>query len=400
MFPGETRPASPPRTREDNRRLNLREFSERRATLSSLPRVLFIELTENCNLSCSMCRSNGPFDRSKNMSREIFERVAEELFPTAEIVDLRGWGESSILKDFEDFVDITLGYGCRIRLVTNLTVPKEAMWRRLVRENALIAVSYDAADPMTFAALRGGAKLAVVQRNLAAMADECERTGVPKSNVHLNVVVQQEMASEIPDIIRFADSLGFSVRLNPVTLDEGDSGELERHRTVVMDALAATHQVAEELDVDVFLNAAPISDLALPEKADKTCTHPWMYAYVNFRGQVGFCDHLIGSNATSYLLGDIVNASFADVWNNDAYRALRREHAAGALSEAYEECRWCYANRYMDFDDESNPDYAQYEVTLGDCPAITNWTPSEVQPGFRRSLPLMVASTDRAGGTA
>ncbi len=107
-----------------NRQLNLAEFGRRQARLESLPRALFIELTENCNLSCPMCRSAGPFDRAKNMDPAIFAKVADALFPTAEIVDLRGWGESTILRNFPDYVERTLAHGCRIRLVTNLTVPR------------------------------------------------------------------------------------------------------------------------------------------------------------------------------------------------------------------------------------------------------------------------------------
>ena len=43
-----------------------------------------------CN-ECEMCRAAGPFQASRNMSFDIFRRIADELFPYAQIVDLRGW---------------------------------------------------------------------------------------------------------------------------------------------------------------------------------------------------------------------------------------------------------------------------------------------------------------------
>jgi MoaA/NifB/PqqE/SkfB family radical SAM enzyme len=351
--------------------------------------MLFIELTENCNLSCTMCRSNGPFDRAKNMSEELFDSIGAALFPSAEVVDLRGWGESTILKGFSRFVEKTLDYGCRIRLVTNGTVPNEAMWRRLVRTGSLIAVSFDAAEPATFAALRPGAKLDIILKNLEIMVDEGHTSGIGTDNIHLNVVVQPGALAELSGIVRHAARLGLRVQLNPVTLDENDPENLRFHLPELADELRGMAESAADLGVDVQINAALDPQWALRDHADKTCTHPWMYAYVNYAGRVGFCDHLIGSSVSQYLLGDLRANPFTEIWNNDAYQKLRGEHAAGveAISHQYEECRWCYRNRYVDFDDISYPPYARHRVPLE--PAACPIARPNVSRGGRSTLPLL-----------
>src|SRR5690349_6706086 len=107
--------------REENRRLNLREYSEGKTELISRPRYVLVELTQGCNLRCPMCRPEIVSTKGKSMSRERFWRIANELFSTAEMVDLRGWGESLILPDVEEFIRTTTRYGTAIRFVTNLS---------------------------------------------------------------------------------------------------------------------------------------------------------------------------------------------------------------------------------------------------------------------------------------
>ncbi|MEO3745651.1 radical SAM protein [Plantactinospora sp. B5E13] len=361
-----TRNAAASRLRAVNRQRNIEEFEARAAALESMPRVIFVELTDNCNLSCPMCRSAGKFDRSRVMSPELFSNVAEQLFPTAEIVDLRGWGESTILRDFPRYVDETLEYGCRIRLVTNLTVPNEALWRKLVRSGASIVVSFDAARPETFALLRGGARLDVVLDNLRILVDEGRASGMGTDNIHLNVVVQRNALEELSEIISLAGELGLRVAINPVVLPEGHPDNLRLHRSRLAEELDRAAQRAQELGVDAQLNAALDPEWSDLSHTDKTCTHPWMYCYVNFRGQVGFCDHLVGEAKARYLLGDLTTTSFAEIWNGQAYQRLRSEHAHGAkaISAMFDECRWCYGNRYVDFDQQTYPPYADHLMEL------------------------------------
>ncbi|HEX6344828.1 radical SAM protein [Umezawaea sp.] len=381
--------------RAENHDRNIAEFERRAVVLTSKPRVLFIELTENCNLSCPMCRSAGPFLPSRNMSVELFDRVAEELFPTAEIVDLRGWGESTILKRFPDFVDKTLAHGCRIRLVTNLTVPNEELWRKLVRGGALIAVSFDAGEPETFEVLRKGAKFDVVLRNLRILADEARVSGVGTDGIHLNVVVQPAALPELTRIVRVAADLGIKVQLNPLTTSEDDPDNLVHHRERMLTELTRMAEAARAQDVTVQVNASLDPLWADDHHADKTCTHPWMYCYVNHRGQVGFCDHLIGAPAEQHLLGDLTTTSFDDIWNGPAYQRLRAAHGRGreALSERFEECEWCYHNRYVDFDETSYEPYRAHQVRLTPalCAGFTP-APSRKVPS-RLTLPLAVVPT-------
>lgn len=358
--------------RRTNSALNRQEFAAGAITLRSRPQVLFVELTENCNLHCLMCRSAGKYDASKNMDRDLFDRVADELFQHAAIVDLRGWGESTILKDFGYYLEQTARYGCRPRIVTNLTVGNKELWRRLVAHDAIIAISFDAGTPETFAKLRPGSRLPRILANLHVIVDECRALGRPLADIYFNVVAQAEALEELPRIVDIAAEYGLRrVHVNPVTLSPSSPGHLSRHVDGVRRALARLKERSLATEVEVTLGAALDETLAETGAAAKRCTHPWVYCLVNHVGKVGFCDHLIGEGTGQYLLGDLREASFEDIWNSLAYQDLRRQHLrwAEGLSERFEECNWCYRNRYIDFENMTVPEYAELTVSCSRTPS-------------------------------
>lgn len=360
------------RTRRANAALNRAEFTRGTTILRSRPQVLFVELTQNCNLQCGMCRSANRYDPSKNMARELFDRLAAELFPFASIVDLRGWGESTILKDFPHYLEETARYGCRPRVVTNLTVSNADLWRQLVAHDAIIAISFDAATPDTFALLRPGSRLPVILANLRVIVAECHALGRPVDDVYLNVVVQAEALDELPDIVDLAADHGLSrVHLNPVTLPPAHPGHLARHLDRLRSAMAAVAARSAATGVGVTLGAALEEGRADPDAAAARCTHPWVYCLINQRGQVGFCDHLIGAGTQRYLLGDLQEASFEEIWNGAAYQELRHQHARweDGLDERFEDCNWCYRNRYIDFEDLTIPDYQDKIISCVRAPS-------------------------------
>ena len=377
--------------RRINAALNREEFRGGALVLRSRPQVVFVELTENCNLHCVMCRSAGRYDPSRNMDRSLFHRVAAELFDYAAIVDLRGWGESTILKDFSYYLEETVRHGCRPRIVTNLTVGNERLWRRLVALDALIVISFDAATPATFAALRPGSRLDRILANVAVIVDECRALGRSTDAIYFNVVAQSAALEELPGIIDIAAEYGLRrVHLNPVTLDASHPGHLSRHVDRVRRSLAALRKRSEVTGIEVTLGAALDESLAEAGAAAKRCTHPWVYCLVNHAGKVGFCDHLIGAGTERYLLGDLLEETFEAIWNGRAYQELRRQHVAWSdgLDERFEECNWCYRNRYIDFEQMTVPEYANLVVSCSRTPEHFGQPPRGTGSTTRR-LPVL-----------
>src|ERR1700704_1134139 len=78
------------------------EFQRRTLVLRTLPFKAVVELTQNCNFRCVMCPQSWDEKFKKyypeyNMPMEVFVKIADQLFPTATMIDLRGFGETTIL---------------------------------------------------------------------------------------------------------------------------------------------------------------------------------------------------------------------------------------------------------------------------------------------------------------
>ena len=348
--------------RETNRRLARVEYGEGRSILQSKPRALFIELTRHCNLACPMCRYPGEVPPTQRMSASLFARIESELFATADLIDLRGWGESLILPEFPDRATRAAKYGAELRIVTNLSFRRDAVLDLLGDLGCYIGVSIDSADPEVLSFLRGGAKLSVIEANLSRVTARYRAQGL-LSRLNLYVTCQRPALPTLERIIDLANRHGIEdVRLAPV----GTSLQflsLTSARPELDDALERLRQRAATTKIRVSFTASPIEGM-LPNENTAACIHPWMWCYVTYDGRLGFCDHLIA--ADQYTLGSLETNSFDDIWNGPAWVALRQEHVCERRGTAanFHECAWCYRNRHVDCEDIVEPSYAVHRLTF------------------------------------
>jgi len=356
--------------RQSNHALNLQEFHEGALVLESNPTVVFVELTQNCNLTCTMCRSAGANYATLNMGDELFDEIAKQLFPTAMMVDLRGWGESTIRPDFEEKVQKTIYYGPQIRLVTNALSLRQSTWRLLMNSGAQVTVSVDAVVQKTANKLNRGCLVRLKKSLEDGAANAASAAVTADPTINFNTVVSSVNILEIPAIIAMAAE--FQVRrvtLFPVVAPRGSQLHIERNSSNIGMVLAdATHVAREgnvELRIGASLDEEHVNTGALPTR----CSHPWSYAYISYAGAVGYCDHLIGHE--SLTLGRFVGGSFTAIWNNPAFQALRTEHRRHNQTtivnrigcKAFKHCNWCYRRRYVDFEDEIHP--SSFERVVG-----------------------------------
>jgi radical SAM protein with 4Fe4S-binding SPASM domain len=352
--------------RLENRRTNREEFASKATRLRSSPLVLFVELTQNCNLNCPMCRQRRPFSRGLNMPLPLYKRVADELFKRAWLIDLRGYGESMVLADFTHLAEIAAGSGAMLRLVTNGQINQESAWDALMSVHATVVLSCDATDPQLFAALRQGGTLDRLEKTAQSIVKHRDKHLAPKKSVSLLAVVSRDNLHDLGNLPALAARLGIEkVSLFPIQAARNDPRHLHAVIEQVKRSLDVMQEKAALLNIEIQLGAAMDPDLAIPEALMDCCIHPWTYAYIDYLGRVGFCDHLIGS--PQYTFGSISNNEFSKVWNNDAFQWLRAAHGSRRLAGACSPCRWCYDQRYVDFEDLIYPELAAKKVATGQC---------------------------------
>jgi MoaA/NifB/PqqE/SkfB family radical SAM enzyme len=338
--------------RAANRALNLLEYEQGRARLESLPRYVMVELTQGCNLHCSMCRPEVISPKARRMPDALFDQIERELFPTAEWVDLRGWGESLILEGVIPLIERTVAAGPRVRFVSNLSFRRPAVLDALIRHRVLIGVSLDSADAEVLSELRAGASLDLITANLRYLTEGYRRSHGTAEDVYLTVTVQRPALTGLPALVDLAASCGIGeIRLFPVSAPEESPLALGLSSKEVSRALDIAVEAAQRAGIRLVAGAR-LGEMPVKDPLSPACVHPWSYATISWDGLVGFCDHLIGPDGAPYGLGQWQHESFQDIWNGPAWVTLREEHLGQRREGApcFHECAWCYRNRHTDFE--------------------------------------------------
>jgi len=291
-----------------------------------------MDTTNRCNLRCSMCPmrlSDKDPDRIwKNIDPDLFSRIAEDLFPSAEVVGLSCGAEPLINPDFRHYLEILYKADVPVReVVTNGTLlTDEHIEMFLDSPPTTIFVSIDGADPHTHAQIRGGADLEHITTMLKKLVESRDRRKKKFPMVSFSVTLQKSNIAELPEIIRLASEIGIeSVSTVPLVAYEGlemSDETIDMSSVEIQDIIREAEITAEELGIVL---SVPSNDT---ESKNDPCRYLSSWIFVDPDGKVYPCPYW----NTSHPVGDFLMDSFEHIWNGDAYIRLRAQVRSGSLS--------------------------------------------------------------------
>ena len=315
------------------------------------PKYLFVELTKNCNLHCIMCREKKLFFKNWFMSDEILNIVLKDIVPYVSVVDLRGWGESSLDPRLLNLVNQISNMKKRIVLYTNLNTQNPEYWKKLVKSKVLLAISIESGNEEGYKKIRRGGNLNIVRKNLLGIIDECNKdSSIPKP--FFTTVISENNIDELDSLIEFAKECGIDkIELNPLSRKYEDNqplgrwfGVLPQFKDEVDKKLYDLYIKAKENGIGIKIAATLYHENSLK---DRKCIHPWDYCCICSDGDVSFCDHLFHNDKA--IMGNLLKNSFDEIWNGKKYNELREKHNSRnlkCLAKEGLECEWCAKNRY------------------------------------------------------
>lgn len=323
----------------NNTKLNTLEVHKGELIVESRPLYIYVELTQRCNCSCLMCyRSRQGFSNTNrsgaDMERSLYECVAEELFKTAEVVDLRGFGETTIYPDILDILDYNRRFYPDIsyKLVTNGKLVSRDLMKAMAQLGLNLYVSFDAANKDLFEFLRRGNSYDTVVENIK----KWNRTFSSYNTARLLVTLHRYNVRSITDIAAFAAESGCQL-LSISKIDPMTGPEWEPERETVLEKINVCAQICSSAGMDMviptdYLDAVSIKDGWKTVVMEK-CTAPWNTALIKYDGEVHSCSHRFGN------MGSIIRNSFEDIWNGERFRLLR-----SGSSEVKSVCSECKRN--------------------------------------------------------
>ncbi len=300
--------------------------------LRDRPVYVHYAVTSRCNLRCRSCviwrRDEPELDTG-----QVAEMAA--MFARLGCVQASlGGGEPALRKDLADIVKIFQSQGIRTRVLTNGVAMTPKISSKLVEAGLReVSFSLDSLDEGVQDSLDNTGKTYRTRMdNLLALARTLPRRG---SLPVLNTVVTPRNLMELPDIIDFAEEIGFFVSLIPIHLadsegDEhrfysGDEGlrfgrkDARRVRRVYQDILDRKRRGARIVNSTAFLRQSP--EYLLHGTASWPCRAGEQFLSVSPDGRISPCHAFEGQWGFDH-------REFEAAFATSAYRDEVRQRAA------------------------------------------------------------------------
>lgn len=335
-------------------------FNPSNVIVSSMPQYVFVELTRNCNMKCTMCRPNNIFKKENEMNDEILDKIEKQILPYAKVVDLRGWGESTLDNRLLPLIKKLTKQGKIVSLYTNFQARDKEYWKELLETNLFLAISLRSANKEHYEEMMINASYEKLIDHLSIIPKE--------NNVYFTVVVGDENINDLCDIIKLAKKYNVKeIQLNPLSyfrkgMDYPINGITKEYQGKAKEVFKKASLLAKELNIKLLVCADLFSSSS--QKCFGTCIHPWYYCYIRKDGGIGFCNHLLCTEET--IMGNLSNSDFKDIWNNEKYQQIRKYHIDrnfNVLRSQTIDCDWCYENRYADME---HLVYDKHSITMED----------------------------------
>ncbi|MCB4791216.1 MAG: radical SAM protein [Elusimicrobia bacterium] len=309
-----------------NNILNSREFTDRKLTLESYPRYVFVQLDAPCNQDCLFC--SRPAVYSYFNFEEFKCNYEKKLLPVltrAERINLTGSGELLLLPEAKKI----LGYFNQFKyaekmFATNGSSLTPKMVDFILESGNIytIHVSIHSSNEVTHETMTKSKNYGVLIYNL----EHLKRSKGNNLRINFIFLATTKNIENLPDFIDFAkdfDANSVIVYYNYVyRLDQKDlSCYFIKEKTNKILDLAKDK--AQKNNINVILPPRFGNGHSLNHQL---CSEAWTQLMINPEGDIITCD-VAGDSKES-----LKNKEFMDVWNGDYYKNIRKKLIDGKYS--------------------------------------------------------------------
>lgn len=336
-------PFGSPEFKDMNERIALQDMDRCAEVMRAMPTWVNVTGTTVCNLKCFMCNQALDPDIPKwFMSDDVYDRVVEELYPFAKMVQFSAFGEPLMTPKMDQKLDDLERTHTKLDIVTNgtLMLRDKRTREQLLRVLGHVIFSLDGATAATYNAIRIGADFDRVMANINGFCSRrLEMPEAERPHLGFNFILMKRNVHEAPMLVEMCAALGAQqITFNHmVVFDDSLKDEsLQFHQELSNRYLTEVREVADRLGVPVTIpplfktnDAAPASvptaPAPTPRQADGPgmptvkCMFLWQRVYISVNGGVVPCC-LAGVPE----FGNMMDDGFAAVWNNDTYRTYRK----------------------------------------------------------------------------
>jgi len=317
-----------------------------RYPIAALPKphslLVRMDITNKCNLDCVQCtlamNRNALGESPADMPLEVFARIADQLFPYAELVQLSCEAEPTMHQRFLEILGI-LGQhrATAFAMTTNGTRLPERTLRAIFDCNlGGLIISIDGATPQTFQKIRKKGHFDRVVEAIQRVNQIKAELGRGRDDYPLLMINYTLMRSTLDELPAMVD-LCIEWKVHRLTLQHlyaleltGLHAESLIHEQARSDAIVRQCKARCEghgilTTFPVLFDPEPVPELPVFEHPASEpalfCYAPWRMMRIKWNGEVHPCD-LWGQGG----IGDFRTDSFEQIWTAPDYESLRWDH--------------------------------------------------------------------------
>jgi len=298
-------------------------FKAIKSTRVAYPSTIMLELTNQCNLACTICPREYDYGKAMDkgqMSVESAKKMIDELWPYLDSIGLTGMGETFLYNEIEQIVDYIKkkNKGIIISVSTNAVLPNfiEKV-SKIVGKVDTIQISIDGLDDV-YERIRKNASFQELDSNLRLLAKITSNTN---TDIMLNMVVTKENYSHMPSLVKYTEEIGIKyidfTLLNLASVTNIDRSYYDFYQS------SDFSDVLSELDDTI--NKTP--SVLVTERNFKTdnnfqkCPYPWTHFYICWNGYITPCCAKPFPKELNF--GNVFNTKVINVLNDTSYKRFR-----------------------------------------------------------------------------
>ena len=278
--------------------------------------------------------------------------------------------------DLIDLMEECESRGIAPSIISNGSVYTERIASRLLSlSRSTIIFSLDAATPRVFERIRVNGKLETVLNNIDRLVRRRGDARWPK--IELRTTVMSHNVYELSGIVLQAARLGVDKLTISCFLTDWDKADMQRDIASIdvskhprmKHLLSEAMETAARLDVPIDME-----DSLRRFSSTNRCPWVWSEPYITVTGDVVPCCRIADSSVAK--MGNVYEEELSRIWNNKAYRLLRRRLAKDDIPHF---CHRCYG---MSLERASPFDERGWNVSLHPAEPAAHRSEHGVQPAL------------------
>lgn len=320
-----------------------------------LPRNLYLEVTNRCNLKCKACiLYRGSWEPARDMTLDELVCMTDQL-PQLERMALHGIGEPLLNADLPAMIRHLKNRNAYVYFNSNGVLLDENHQNELINAGLdELRISLDAANRQDYKAMRDSDRFEQIMSNLRSMVKQMRRLQVSRPALSLWYLGTRENIKALPEFVELAADLGVNqVYLQRLVYfhDDDGYGLATSDKTLVASDGRVRQRVEQGQNLakqlGIQFNASGLTSPLESVQTDTRNHHPWKgcfrpitLMYITANGNVLPCciAPFSTSDYASIILGNVFETPLEEIWQGSKYRSFRMSHQTASPPRS---CRGC-----------------------------------------------------------